>query len=148
MVSWKNDGTIQMYGCKCSFEIKIRRKQICQIHLIYAIYGCNYSSKKQRIGWGMVGRNYFREILCSEKIFPEITYKEKMFLRNNYSTLDHSLFLWIFTYYFTKIFVHLSIIAAVCYFSVYKLIGWDAANIYLFKFNGRTLEKIVNYVQS
>ena len=27
------------------------------------------------------------------KIFPEITYKEKMFLRNNCSTLDHSLFL-------------------------------------------------------
>ena len=87
----------------------------------------------------MVGRNYFCEILCSEKIFPEINFKEKNV---------HSLFILIFTYYFTKIFVHLSIIAAVCYFSVYKLIGWDAANIYLFKFNGRTLEKIVNYVQS
>ena len=96
----------------------------------------------------MVGRNYFCEILFSEKIFPEITYKEKMFLINNYFTLDHSLFLWIFTYYFTKIFVHLLIIAVVCYFSVYKLIGWGAANIYLFKFNSKTLEKIVNYVQS
>ena len=96
----------------------------------------------------MVGRNYFCEILRSEKIFPEITYKEKMFFKNNYSTLDYSLFLWIFTHYFTKIFVHLSIIAAACYFNVYKLIGWDAANIYLFKFNGRILEKIVNYVQS
>ena len=53
----------------------------------------------------MVGRNYFREILFSEKIFPEITYKEKMFLINNYCASGHSLFLWIFTYYFTKIFV-------------------------------------------
>ena len=35
-----------------------------------------------------------------------------------------------------------------CYFSVYKLIGWDPANIYLFKVNSRTLEKGVNYVQS
>ena len=96
----------------------------------------------------MVGRNYFREILYSEKMFPAINYKEKMFFRNDYSTLDHSLFLWVFTYYFTKTYVHLSIIVASCYFSVYKLIGWDPANIYLFKFNGKTLEKIVNYVQS
>ena len=75
----------------------------------------------------------FLKYCALKKICPEVTYKEKMFLRNNYSTLDHSLFLWIFTYYFTKIFVHLSIIAAVCYFSVYKLIGSDAANIHLFK---------------
>ena len=74
--------------------------KIPPIHLIYAIYGCKCSSKKQRISWGMVGRNYFREILCTEKIFPEITYKEKIFLRKNYSTLDHRLFLWIFTYEF------------------------------------------------
>ena len=99
----------------------------------------------------MVGRNYFREILCSEKIFSEITYtyKEKVFLRNNYSTL-----LWITVFSYESLliislrFLYISIIAAVCYFSVYKLIGWDAANIYLFKFNGRTVEKIVNYVQS
>ena len=29
-----------------------------------------------------------------------------------------------------------------------KLIGWDTANIYLFKFNSGTLEEIANYVQS
>ena len=46
------------------------------------------------------------------------------------------------------IYVHLSIIAAAGYFSVCKLIGWDAANIYLFKFNGRTLEKIVSKVNN
>ena len=28
-----------------------------------------------------------------ENLFPAINYKEKMFFRNNYSTLDHSLFL-------------------------------------------------------
>ena len=37
------------------------------------------------------------------------------------------------SYYFTRIFVHLSVIAAACYFNVYKLIGWDPAKIYLFK---------------
>ena len=39
--------------------------------------------------------------------------------------------------YFTKIFVYLLVIAAVCYFRVYKLIGWDPALIYLFKVNSR-----------
>ena len=28
-----------------------------------------------------------------KKLFPAINYKEKVFFRNNYSTLDHSLFL-------------------------------------------------------
>ena len=60
-----------------------------------------------------------------------------MFFRNNDFTLDHSLF---FTY-FTKVFVHV----AVCYFSVYRLIGWDPANIDLFKVNIKTLEKGVTY---
>ena len=52
--------------------------------------------------------------------------------------------------YFTKIFVHLSVISAVCYFSVYKLKGWDTKNIYLFiyKSSAETLEKGVEYVQS
>ena len=43
--------------------------------------------------------------------------------------------------YFAKIFVHLLVIAAVCYFNVYKLIGWDPANIYLFKVNRRNAKK-------
>ena len=31
---------------------------------------------------------------CSlEKLFPAINYKAKMFVRNNFSTLDHNLFL-------------------------------------------------------
>ena len=36
------------------------------------------------------------------------------------------------SYYVTKIFVHLSVIAAVCYSSVPELMGWDPANISLF----------------
>ena len=36
-------------------------KNTCQIHCIYAIYGCKCSSKKYYIHWGMVGRNYFHE---------------------------------------------------------------------------------------
>ena len=35
--------------------------------------------------------------------------------------------------YLTKIFIHLSVISAVCYFSICKLIGWDPVNIYWFK---------------
>ena len=42
-----------------------------------------------------------------KKLFPAINYKKKMFFRNNYSTLNHSLFLRVFTYYFGKHFVHL-----------------------------------------
>ena len=123
-------------------------------NFIYAIYGCKCSSKNcvplrngspQLLLWNK--ETLFSERTCSLQLIT-ITYKEKLFLRNNCSTLGHSLFLWVFTYYFTKIFVHLSAIAAVCYFSVYKLIGWDPANVYLFKVNRRTLEKGVNYVQS
>ena len=83
-----------------------------------------------------------------KKLFPAINYKKKMLFRSNYSTLNHSRHLWVFTYYFTKAFVHLQVSAAGCYFSVYKLIGWDQANIYLFKVNSSTLEKGANYVQS
>ena len=43
--------------------------------------------------------------------------------------------------YFTMIFVHLLVIAAVFYFRVYRLIGWDPANTYLFKFNWRNTRK-------
>ena len=49
---------------------------------------------------------------------------------------------------FTKIFVHLLIIAAVSNFNVYKLIGWDPENVYLFKTNstntGKRCEKVRN----
>ena len=80
----------------------------------------------------MVGRNYFCEIkkLYSEKkLFPEINYSNvqgKIFFLGTTSLLWITVLLWVFSYYFTKVFVLLLVIAAVCYFSVYKLIGWDS----------------------
>ena len=50
-----------------------------------------------------------------KKLFPAINYREKMIFRNNCSTLDHSLFLWVITYYFSKIFVHMSVIVTVLF---------------------------------
>ena len=35
----------------------------------------------------------FLKYCTLKKLFPAIIYKEKMIFRNNYSTLDHSLFL-------------------------------------------------------
>ena len=43
--------------------------------------------------------------------------------------------------FFAKIFIHLSVIPAVCFFTIYKLIGWDLANIYLFKVNSKNTRK-------
>ena len=63
----------------------------------------------------------FVKYCAPKKLFPAISHKEKMFFRSNYFTLDHS--------------------AVVCYFSAYKLIGWDPEYIYLFKVNSSTLEK-------
>ena len=36
---------------------------------------------------------YFVKYCTLKNLFPAINYKEKMFFRNNYFTLDHSLFL-------------------------------------------------------
>ena len=60
-----------------------------------------------------------------------------MLFRNNYFGSQP----FLMSCYFTRIFVHLPVIVAVCYFSVHKLIGWDPANIYLFKFNSRNTRK-------
>ena len=62
-----------------------------------------------------------------------VTYKEKMFLGT--TTLDESFL------FFTKLFMHLSVIAAACYFNVYKLIEWDPLNLYLFKVISRNTNK-------
>ena len=43
--------------------------------------------------------------------------------------------------HFTKVFVHLSILAAVSNFNVYKLIECDPGNIYLFKANSGNTRK-------
>ena len=38
VASWNNDGTIQIYGCKCSFEITICLKQKYLSHTLYIIH--------------------------------------------------------------------------------------------------------------
>ena len=65
-----------------------------------------------------------------------VTYREKIFLGT--TTFSQSFLL---SCYFTKTFVHLSVVAAVCYFSVYKLIGRNQANKYLFKVISRNTRK-------
>ena len=65
-----------------------------------------------------------------------VVYKEKNFIGT--TTFGSQSFLM--SCYFTKIFGHLPVIVAVCYFSVHKSIGWDPANI-LFKFNSRNTRK-------
>ena len=81
-----------------------------------------------------------------ETLYPEkncflqlnaVTWKENFFFRNRYFG-SHSFFMGC---YLTKIFVHLPVIPLVCYFSVYKLIAWDPANIYLFKVNSGNTTK-------
>ena len=57
--------------------------------------------------------------------------------RNNYFRSQR----FLMSCYFTKINVHLSGTEVVCYFSIYKLIGWDPANIYFFKSNSRNTRK-------
>ena len=91
----------------------------------------------------MDDRSYFREIKthctlknCSLRL-NVLTNKEKHFFRNNYFG-SHP---FTMNCYFTKICVHLPVTAAVCYFSVYILIGWDPANIYLSKVNSRNTRK-------
>ena len=107
---------------------------------------------KLRIHWEMDGRSYFREIkkhcilkkICSLRL-NAVTYKGKHFFRNNYFG-SHP---FLMTCYFSKIFEHPPVIAEVCYFSVHKLIGWEPANIYLFKANSRnTIKKGMEYAQS
>ena len=92
-------------------------------------------------------RNEWPQLLLwnKEKLYPEkncslrlnaVTFKE-IFFKSNYFESQP----FLMSYHFTKIFVHLPVIAAVCYFSVDKLIGWDPVNIYLFKFNSKNTRK-------
>ena len=72
-----------------------------------------------------------------KKLFPAIKHSNlqgKNVFRNNYFG-PHSFL------YFTNNFVHLSVIAAACYFSVYKLIAWNPINIYFFKVISRNTRK-------
>ena len=86
--------------------------------------------------------NYFCEIKkhgTMKKLFSAINYSNLQRKKVLYEQLLYSgPQSFLMTCYFTKAFVHPLVIAAVCYFSVYKLLGWDSANIYLFKVNGRS----------
>ena len=73
-----------------------------------------------------------------KKLSPSIKYSKPQ-RKNVFS--DHSHFFM--SYHVTKIFVHLSIIAAVSNFNVFKLIGWDPGNTCLFKVNNRNPRKIL-----
>ena len=60
-----------------------------------------------------------------------------MFFWNNYIGLQP----FLINCYFTKTFLHLSKTAAVCYFSIDKMMGWNPIKIYLFKDNSRNAGK-------
>ena len=68
---------------------------------------------------------------CSLRL-KAVIFKENFF-RNNYFRSQP----FLTSCYFPRIFVHLPVIVAVCYFSVHELVGGFPANIYLFKFNCR-----------
>ena len=117
-------------------------KNNCQIHCIYTIHGCKCSSKINTVSieeW-MTTTTFMRKRNSWKKQFPTIKHsklKEKMFFRNNYFR-SKSFFM---NFHCTKIFVHLLIVAVVSNFKVFKLIGWDPANTYLFKVNNRNSKK-------
>ena len=92
-------------------------------------------------------RKWWPQLLLwnKETFYPEkssslqlnsVTFKE-IFFRNNYFGLQP----FLMSFYFTTIFVHQPVIVAIYYYSVHKLIVWDPANIYLFKFNCRNTRK-------
>ena len=81
----------------------------------------------------MDGGNYFREIkkhCLWKRPLSEIKHsnkwgkREKCFVRRYFGSQP-----FLMSCYFTIVFVHLSEITAGCYFSVYKLIGWNSAGI-------------------
>ena len=81
-----------------------------------------------------------RNTALRKKLFLAIKYSKlqrKNHFRSNYfGTQSFSM-----SCHFTKVFVYLLIIAALSNFNVFKLIGWDSANTYLFKVKTNTREK-------
>ena len=137
-----------MSGCNWKWELTQYLSNTCQMHYIYAIYGCKCYSKKYRwilkknIDDWMAAATFVkqRNTATWKKLFlatKRSNLQWKMNFRNKYFGSQP----FLMSCYFTKIFVHLPIIGAVCYFSVYKLIEWDLANIYLFKVNSKNARK-------
>ena len=111
-----------MSTCNCCFEIVKLTESICfEFHPCENAY--NYSSKTFTIL-----NEYLQSLLWKCQINTFTMKKWELCNPDTglQSTLAHSLLLWVFSYYFTNIFVRVSVIAAVCYFSVYKLTGWDS----------------------
>ena len=132
-----------MGGCNWNCELTQYLSNTCQVHFIFAIHGCKCSFKKNPYplmnGWPQlllyIKKHCTLKKHCSLKL-NAVTFK-KIFIRNKY--LGSQPFLM--SCYFTGIFIHLPVIVAVCYFDLHKLIGWDPANIYLFKINTRNTRK-------
>ena len=133
---------------KCKMpSIGIPVKYIVYTHFLVA----SALLKKYCIHWGMDGRNYFCEIWKLSTLIKTVPYdqtqkltRRKCFFRNNYFWSQP----FLMSCYFTRIFVHLSVIAAVCYFSVSKLIRCTLETFTCSKSAAGTLEKGVKYVQS
>ena len=95
----------------------------------------------------MDDHNYFSKIkkrctLKKKKQYPATKHSNlqgKGYFRNNYYGPQA----FLISRYFTMILVHLSLIAAVCYFSVYKLIGWQISTCS--NSTAETLEKGIKY---
>ena len=93
-------------------------------------------------------RNEWPQLLLWDKetLYPEkncslrlntVTYKAKHFTRTSYFGPQP----FLKNFCFTKIFVHLTVTVAVCYFRVYNLIKWNPGNICLIKFNSKNTRK-------
>ena len=124
-------------------QLELRINSIPFKYLSYILYIRNSWLQKKPYPL----RNGWPQLLLSNKetLHPEkncslrlnaVTFKE-IFFRSNYFGSQP----FLISCYFTRIFVHLPVIVAVCYFSVHKLIGWDLENIYLFKSNSRNTKK-------
>ena len=123
-------GINRMGGCNWNCELTQCISNTCQIHCIYAIHDCKCSFEKNpyplRNGWPQL-LLWNKETLYPEKNWflrlNAVTFKE-FFFKNNYFGSQS----FLMSCYFTRIFVHLSVIVAVCYFSIPKLIGWHPEN--------------------
>ena len=139
----------QMGVCNWNYELTQYLSNTCQRHCTYSIHGSKFSFKINPIHWGMDGRSYFCEIkkYCTLKknssLRRNAAVSNEIFFRNNYFASQP----FLMSCYFTRI-LRLPVIVAVCCFSVHKLIGWDTANIYLFKFNSRNTGKKYEICQS
>ena len=102
LTSWNEDGNTQIHGCKCSFEITIRRISI-EVRLAAVAF---VKQRNTRL-WQNLVPSIKRSNVQEENIFLGTT------------TLDHSLFLW----------AAISLRFLYLYFGVYKLIGWNPVSI-------------------